>query len=284
MVTPRYDYRSGEDPPAVREVKWLLDLVTFLLLGWWLAHIKYRWPASATVINQIPNAMSVSRIPISPLVAWFLTIAIWQQNTDVAWQWFTCVAGLILLDGLDGPLAKQLDAVSDFGKAIDPAADKVLILSLAAAYSALVWRFHGIAVFIPVVGSIIWMTWVEIKLVLVARDTKVLVDLLGDVDLPGANVFGKIKFTIQSLSFLLAFIIMITATTSSIGGLWLAFFMILARFFADKSLGRHRQGVWNLKAIARERAIVASETKSAYKLFFSLFHNRPTKESLKEAS
>lgn len=274
MTTLGYDYRSSEDPPVVREVKWLLELATYALLGWWLVFVKYRWPTTAKVVNWIPNAMSVFRIPVSPLVTWFLTVAIWQQNTDTAWRWFACVVGLILLDGLDGPLARQLNAVSDFGKAIDPAADKVLILSLATAYCALVWQFHGIAVFIPVVGALAWMVWVEIKLVLVARDTKVMVDLLGDVELPGANVFGKIKFTIQSLSFLLAFIIVIAATSSTIGGLWLAFFMILARFFADKSLGRHRQDLWNLKAEAHSRRLPVPETRSAREIVLSLLRGQ----------
>ncbi|MFO0955249.1 MAG: CDP-alcohol phosphatidyltransferase family protein [Candidatus Saccharibacteria bacterium] len=244
---------DASDPPVVREVKALLWAVAAVLLGWWLQYIKYRWPRSKSIVNQVPNAMSVFRIPVSPVVAVMLSISIWEGNTTAAWWWFVAVVGLIILDGLDGPLARQLDAVSDFGKAIDPAADKVLILSLAIAYSVLVMHFQGLGVFIPLVVALSWAIWVEIKLVMIARDTDRLVKLLGNVDLPGANVFGKIKFSIQALSFLLAYALMITMPADPVGGLWLTVSMIVARFFADKSLGRHRQDVWEFENLARHR-------------------------------
>lgn len=279
MEESRYRYRSGEDPPVVREVKWLLDQLAYGLLGWWLVRVKRALPSLRGVVNSTPNAMSVFRIPVSPLVVYFLGAAVWQGGSENAWLWLGVVVGLIILDGLDGPLARQLNAVSDFGKAIDPAADKVLILALAVTYSALVWRFQGVAVFILVVGALSWVIWVELKLVLVARDTKMLVDILGDVELPGANVYGKIKFSIQSLAFLLAFVIIIASPYAVVGGLWLAVSLMLARFFAGKSLGRHRQDVWNLKAVAHERDLAVPETKSARELIISLFRDSSTEQA-----
>jgi CDP-diacylglycerol---glycerol-3-phosphate 3-phosphatidyltransferase len=266
MHSISYDYHSGEDPPVVREVKWLLDQVAYWLLGWWLLIIKHYWPSSARAIDNVPNAMSVARIIVSPYVAYMLGAAIWRGNTSDAWLWLGIAAGLIILDGLDGPLARRLNAVSDFGKAIDPAADKILILVLAIAYLVLTWHLQGLLAFLPLLGALSWVIWIELKLVLIARDTKMAVDALGDVELPGANVFGKVKFTIQSLSFILAYILLIAAPNSSVGALWLTFMLIIARFFADKSLHLHRIDLWKLQATARKRGVEVPQTRSVREL------------------
>ncbi|MDQ5943951.1 MAG: CDP-diacylglycerol---glycerol-3-phosphate 3-phosphatidyltransferase [Patescibacteria group bacterium] len=266
MHSISYDYHSGEDPPVVREVKWLLDQAAFWLLGWWLLVIKHYWPSSARAIDNVPNAMSVARIIVSPYVAYMLGAAIWRENTSDAWLWLGIAAGLIIMDGLDGPLARRLNAVSDFGKAIDPAADKTLILVLAIAYLVLTWHLQGLLAFLPLLGALSWVIWIELKLVLIARDTKMAVDALGDVELPGANVFGKVKFTIQSLSFILAYILLIAAPNSSVGALWLTFMLIIARFFADKSLHLHRIDLWKLQATARKRGVEVPQTRSVREL------------------
>lgn len=275
MQDAGYDYHSGEDPPGVREVKWLLDQVTLWLFGWWLLIIKQRWPASSRVINQVPNAMSVARIIVSPFVAWQLGTNIWADDNAKAWMWLAVIVALIILDGLDGPLARRLDAVSDFGKAIDPAADKMLIFALALTYCVLVWHLQGFTVFLPLCGALIWVIWVEIKLILIAKDTKAVVDLLRDQELPGANVFGKVKFTIQSLSFVLAYIVLIASPTSPIGALWLTCMLIIARFFADKSLHRHRIDLWTFQNIARQRKLITPETHSVKELMrWAIRHNK----------
>jgi len=261
-----YDYHSGEDPPVVREAKWLLDQVAYWLLGWWLLIMKYYWPSTARAVNNVPNAMSVARIIVSPFVAYQLGAAIWNAETNSAWMWLGVTAGLIILDGLDGPLARRLNAVSDFGKAIDPAADKVLILVLAITYLVLTWHLQGWLVFLPLLGALGWVIWIELKLVLIARDTKLAVDALGDVQLPGANVFGKVKFTIQSLSFVLAYIFIIIFPDSAVGALWLTSTLIIARYFADKSLHLHRVDLWKFQTDARKRDVMIPQTRSLHEL------------------
>ncbi len=275
MHSAGYSYHKHEDPPVVREVKWLLDQSAFWLFGWWLLIVKYYWPSSARAVNQVPNAMSVFRIIVSPFVAYQLSVAILDGDSSSAWMWLGITGGLIVLDGLDGPLARRLDAVSDFGKAIDPAADKLLILVLAATYCMVVWQLQGWATFVPLCGAILWVIWVELKLILIARDTKATVDILGDQELPGANVFGKVKFTIQSLSFVLAYVLLIVNPDTPIGALWLTFMLIVARFFADKSLHRHRIDLWQLQNLARKRKLDIPDTRSAKELVrWSIRHHK----------
>lgn len=267
------NYCATKDPPLIREVRWLLNWSTFILLGWWLVIIKHYWPGSARVVNQVPNAMSVFRIIVSPFVTYQLGASILTDDHASAWLWLGIVGGLIILDGLDGPLARQLDAVSDFGKAIDPAADKLLILVLAITYCVTVWQLQGWVVFVPLCGALIWVIWVEFKLILIARDTKIIIDRLEDQELPGANVFGKIKFTIQSLSFVLAYVLLIADSSSLVGALWLTCMLIVARFFADKSLHQHRVDLWALQNLARQRRLAVPNTRSAKELVRWATHN-----------
>lgn len=266
MHSISYNYHSGEDPPVVREVKWLLDQAAFWLLGWWLLIIKHYWPATARAVDNVPNGMSVARIIVSPFVAYQLGAAIWSADSSVAWMWLGITAGLIILDGLDGPLARRLNAVSDFGKAIDPAADKILILVLAITYLVLTWHLQGWLVFIPLLGALGWVIWIELKLVLIARDTKLAVDTLGDVELPGANMFGKVKFTIQSISFVVAYVLLISMPESAAGALCLTSMLILARYFADKSLHLHRVDLWKMQTTARKRGLETPSTRSIKEL------------------
>lgn len=73
----------------------------------------------------IPNAISLSRIAAIPLFAAFLLLP-GEQNRIIATVIFSV---LVLSDAVDGYLARRLNAVSDFGKYLDPLADKVLVIT-----------------------------------------------------------------------------------------------------------------------------------------------------------
>ena len=69
-------------------------------------------------ILTIPNAMSGARIVLIPFIIW--TYAIDRHYLSVA-----LVALSALSDMLDGFVARKLNMISDFGKFIDPVADKL---------------------------------------------------------------------------------------------------------------------------------------------------------------
>ncbi len=76
--------------------------------------------------HQLPNILTVFRIVITPLIVWLL----------IGFDGFTLhlVAFILFLiasltDLFDGMLARKLQVVSEFGKFMDPLADKILVNS-----------------------------------------------------------------------------------------------------------------------------------------------------------
>ncbi len=88
-------------------------------------------------ILTIPNLLSLFRLALLPVIAWFYSV---KQNY---------IAAIILLalsgltDIVDGTIARKCNMISDFGKILDPIADKltqiVMLMCLAAKYPAIVW-------------------------------------------------------------------------------------------------------------------------------------------------
>jgi len=73
---------------------------------------------------QLPNILTVFRIALVPVFA----LVLWGDPSDSArWLAFAifCIAGLS--DGLDGYIARKYNAGSDFGRMLDPIADKILV-------------------------------------------------------------------------------------------------------------------------------------------------------------
>lgn len=75
------------------------------------------------MLTDLPNILTLSRIAAIPLIV--LLVAIGGAWGDLlAWIVFA-VAGLT--DYLDGRLAREMAQLSDFGRMLDPIADKLLI-------------------------------------------------------------------------------------------------------------------------------------------------------------
>lgn len=72
--------------------------------GWWNA----------------PNAVSLSRIVLAPVIAW----EIWADNSRLALAFFALAAAT---DFLDGFLARTAQATTRLGVYLDPIADKILL-------------------------------------------------------------------------------------------------------------------------------------------------------------
>lgn len=91
-------------------------------------------------MSNVPNALTIGRLVLVPLfVAAFFLPAPW--GPWVAFLLF-CTAGLT--DAIDGLVARKLDAVSPFGRMLDPIADK-LIVSAALLMLAADGTLHGFA-------------------------------------------------------------------------------------------------------------------------------------------
>ncbi len=106
----------------------------------------------------LPNLVSALRLVLAGPLAYGL----WQGQHDAAWRW--AVAALFLLiagsDWADGLLARRLNARTALGRALDPAADK--LVALAAFVLLAVPGSDGAYVRVPmwlaaiVVGKDLW--------------------------------------------------------------------------------------------------------------------------------
>ena len=90
---------------------------------------------------NVPNALSLLRVCLVPA---FVAAALLMRDIEI---WGAVVPAIIyvitaLTDMLDGKIARKYNLVTDFGKFIDPLADKFMVLS--AMTTLVVWRSAAI--------------------------------------------------------------------------------------------------------------------------------------------
>ena len=111
-----------------------------------------------SALHHIPNALCVLRMLLAFPVAWLLVRGEYVQTLIV----FGVAA---LTDGLDGFLAKRFNWTSELGKALDPLADKILLVTAFAALTYM--RVVPLWLVVPVVlrdviitvGAIAYVRW-----------------------------------------------------------------------------------------------------------------------------
>ncbi len=81
------------------------------------------FPSPATV--NLPNAITVGRIALTPLVAWLPFTASWSTRLAA----FVLLLVAAITDYWDGHLARQRNLVTDLGRLLDPLADKLLLVA-----------------------------------------------------------------------------------------------------------------------------------------------------------
>lgn len=129
----------------------------------------------------LANTVTVARIALVPLVV----VALLADTGGGGWRWVA--AALFVLaaatDRLDGWLARRMDQVTDWGKLMDPIADKALIGSTLVTLSAL--------------GDLPW--WVTVVILLRELGiTAMRMAVLRYVVIP-ASSGGKLKTVLQSV-------------------------------------------------------------------------------------
>ncbi len=141
------------------------------------------------IIAYVPNILSISRIVLIPLLIYLLAVKSWIW----ALLLFTIASFTDLLDGWS---ARKLNQVSEFGKFIDPLADKFLVISILTALMVLdpyleKFDFWMIAV---IVGRDIMITFMRY---LAIRKGRPLV----------TSRFGKLKTAFQMVSIVIIIMI-----------------------------------------------------------------------------
>lgn len=80
-------------------------------------------PSPATV--NLPNAITVGRIALTPLIAWLPFTASWSTRLIA----FVLLLVAAITDYWDGHLARKRNLVTDLGRLLDPLADKLLLVA-----------------------------------------------------------------------------------------------------------------------------------------------------------
>ncbi|GAA2919516.1 CDP-diacylglycerol--glycerol-3-phosphate 3-phosphatidyltransferase [Microbacterium keratanolyticum] len=136
--------------------------------------------------RQLPNAITVARIPLA--VVFFVLLLMGGQygDSDLVLRWVA--GGLFVLaistDWVDGYLARKYDIVSDFGKLWDPIADKLLTGA----------GFVGLAI----LGEVSW--WIVI--VILIREWGITIHrlMVASEHIVAAAWMGKLKTAFQGVA------------------------------------------------------------------------------------
>ena len=156
---------------------------------------------SKTKILNAPNILSFVRVVLVPA---FVASILFMRDIKV---WGFVIPAVIygltaLTDMLDGKIARKYNLVTDFGKFIDPLADKFMVLGSMLAILA--WMFlrgqvtQGM-VFVWLVLIILFRELAVTSMRLVVAGKKVKVDL-------AANMMGKLKTVSQMVGTVLIII------------------------------------------------------------------------------
>lgn len=80
------------------------------------------------VVRNIPNALTVTRVVLLPVIVWLYAGDVPGASYAAAWV----VLFAALSDILDGILARTLNALSEFGRWVDPVVDRLFFFVLLA--------------------------------------------------------------------------------------------------------------------------------------------------------
>ncbi len=149
-------------------------------------------------IMNVPNILSLIRVALVPI---FVAAIIFMRDISV---WGLVLPATIFsltafTDMLDGKIARKYGLVTDFGKFIDPLADKFLVISSLIAINVrmlLDGEELTARIFVWLVLIVLFRELAVTSLRLVVAGTGVKVDL-------AANLFGKLKTVSQMVGTVL---------------------------------------------------------------------------------
>ncbi len=140
------------------------------------------------MIKKLPNIICWFRIALIPIVLLFLLETPVSAAMALSTRFLTAgilFAVAIASDAVDGKIARKFDAVTNFGKFLDPIADKLLVLGILCAFIEL-----GFVSCVPV-------------LLILAREFMITGLRLGAMskgEVVAANWWGKVKTVCQGIS------------------------------------------------------------------------------------
>lgn len=99
-----------------------------------------------TIPMNLPNALTVARVVlIPPLIALMLAAPLWTM-----WPALVLYSAIAVTDWLDGYLARKMNMNSEFGRFLDPIADKILVAAVFIALASY-GTLHGWLLAMPII-------------------------------------------------------------------------------------------------------------------------------------
>ena len=136
---------------------------------------------------NLPNKLTVLRLFLVPLI---VVVLLFPVNT------YTNILGAViflaasLTDMLDGKIARKHGLVTDFGKFLDPLADKFMVLS---AMMCIMYRSHSNALLFNI---FMWLVMITVFRELAVASIRLIASKNANI-VVAANMLGKIKTVAQ---------------------------------------------------------------------------------------
>lgn len=135
---------------------------------------------------NLPNKLTLLRVALIPFFVLFLLCQFTKVNILIALAIFVAAS---FTDLLDGKIARKYNLVTNFGKFLDPLADKALVMAALVAFIELDWCSS-----VPVI-IILFREFMVSALRLVVKS--------GDGVVIQAGWFGKIKTAVTMVSIVM---------------------------------------------------------------------------------
>lgn len=140
---------------------------------------------------NLPNKLTVIRIAIVPFFVLFMCVS--EIPLRFVWALLLFVAASVT-DLLDGKLARKYDLVTNFGKFLDPLADKILVAAALVCFVELNWTYSWVVVIILLREFAVS----GVRLAAISGDKRAVIP---------ANIWGKVK-TVFTMIAIIAILLM----------------------------------------------------------------------------
>lgn len=139
---------------------------------------------------NIANKLTLARVILIPFFLLFLLVDAIPYNYIIATLIFIVAS---ITDAIDGSLARKRHLITDFGKFLDPLADKALVISALICFVELGWA------------------WSVLIVIIIAREFLVtslrLVASTSDGTVIAASIWGKLKTVSQMVGIITILVI-----------------------------------------------------------------------------
>lgn len=147
---------------------------------------------------NLPNKLTIARVILVPVVV----VLILVESIPFHWLFAGLAFGIAsITDFMDGHIARKRGIVTDFGKLMDPIADKLLVVSAFVALVAMEMPD-------PAFGRMCspWVVIVILSREFLVQSARMIYAERGTVI--AANFWGKAKTVIQIISLVIIFVVM----------------------------------------------------------------------------